>query len=343
LKYSGNLGEDISEDGGVRIEHITRFGRSFSVITVPYTMKLLIQELQCMNIQLRVITEDNIKQLESMSYKEIKDPAKLIQSIKNKLSSTRTESENEWRYIEPEHKPENKPEPENRIITPEPDEDGWQILPNKEGRYSGDIAENIDWNQPTVGGEQIQKIDWNTGIIPNTYQEQQIGEHVYLRGDINQQRIWVIKDISPNGFITIETEDIEDGEDSIKIVNADDIILPQDVIYEQPLHMQPQFIQPQFMQNQNPLMSIPNPGSGITISPVINNIIGNNDKNNDDYNNTHHLKTNNKTKQKLEETQNRNNSENNKSGGGETSGEKSGGLISNIFEFGKNMLIKKVG
>uniref|UniRef100_A0A6C0HIP2 DNA-directed RNA polymerase n=1 Tax=viral metagenome TaxID=1070528 RepID=A0A6C0HIP2_9ZZZZ len=47
---------------------ITRFGRSFSIVSIPYTFKLLMQELQTINLQLRIITEDNIDQLENMSY-----------------------------------------------------------------------------------------------------------------------------------------------------------------------------------------------------------------------------------------------------------------------------------
>ena len=52
----------------VNIENVSRFGRSFSIVRIPYTLKLLIQELQVMNIQMRIITEDNIDQLISMSY-----------------------------------------------------------------------------------------------------------------------------------------------------------------------------------------------------------------------------------------------------------------------------------
>jgi len=65
LKYVGSL-----ENEDLRLEHVTKFGRSFSIICVPYTFKLLVQELQAMNIQMRVITEDNIDQMENMSYSE---------------------------------------------------------------------------------------------------------------------------------------------------------------------------------------------------------------------------------------------------------------------------------
>jgi hypothetical protein len=46
----------------------TKFGRDFSIIKVPYTFKLLIQELGACNVQLRIITEDNIKNIDSMLY-----------------------------------------------------------------------------------------------------------------------------------------------------------------------------------------------------------------------------------------------------------------------------------
>jgi hypothetical protein len=66
--------------------NISRFGRSFSILRVPYAFKLLIQELQVMNVQMRIITEENVDQLLSMSYsdninkllKSDKPPADLI-------------------------------------------------------------------------------------------------------------------------------------------------------------------------------------------------------------------------------------------------------------------------
>ena len=52
----------------IKLQKITKYGRSFSLVDIPYSLKLLIQELQTMNIQTRIITEDNIDQLENMSY-----------------------------------------------------------------------------------------------------------------------------------------------------------------------------------------------------------------------------------------------------------------------------------
>ena len=44
------------------------YGRSFSLLKIPYALKLLIQELQVMNVQMRIITEENIDQLLNLSY-----------------------------------------------------------------------------------------------------------------------------------------------------------------------------------------------------------------------------------------------------------------------------------
>ena len=52
----------------MNIEKMTRFGRSFSILRIPYSFKLLMQELQAMNIQMRIITDDNIDQLMNLSY-----------------------------------------------------------------------------------------------------------------------------------------------------------------------------------------------------------------------------------------------------------------------------------
>ena len=52
----------------IHLETINRFGRSFSIVAVPYAFKLLIQELAAMNVQLRIITDDNINQFGNLSF-----------------------------------------------------------------------------------------------------------------------------------------------------------------------------------------------------------------------------------------------------------------------------------
>ena len=58
----------VNPDGSQNIKNLSKFGRSFSILRIPYALKLLIQELQVMNVQMRIITDDNIDQLMSMSY-----------------------------------------------------------------------------------------------------------------------------------------------------------------------------------------------------------------------------------------------------------------------------------
>ena len=65
---------------GLNVNNITKFGRSFSIVSIPYTLKLLMQELQTINMQMRIITEDNIEQLENMSYS--KNISKLLMNPK---------------------------------------------------------------------------------------------------------------------------------------------------------------------------------------------------------------------------------------------------------------------
>ena len=74
IKYSGALTDAGGTSGagagagGASVIQMTKFGRSFSVVRIPYCLKLLMQELLVMNVQMRIITDDNIDQLPSMSY-----------------------------------------------------------------------------------------------------------------------------------------------------------------------------------------------------------------------------------------------------------------------------------
>jgi DNA-directed RNA polymerase II subunit RPB2 len=66
----GPINFHMNPDGTQSILNVSRFGRSFSILRVPYSFKLMIQELQVMNVQMRIITDDNVDQLLSMSFSE---------------------------------------------------------------------------------------------------------------------------------------------------------------------------------------------------------------------------------------------------------------------------------
>ena len=63
IRFTDNV-----DSSKMNIETVSKFGRSFSVIEVPYSFKLLVQELQAINVQMRIITDDNIDQFENMSF-----------------------------------------------------------------------------------------------------------------------------------------------------------------------------------------------------------------------------------------------------------------------------------
>ena len=99
IKFTGNTSENMN------IENITKYGRSFSIIRIPYAFKLLIQELQVMNIQMRIITEDNVNQLDSMGFGHTID-FDLEKELKPKKKKLDKE------IGEPEKEPEKEPDEE---------------------------------------------------------------------------------------------------------------------------------------------------------------------------------------------------------------------------------------
>ena len=76
----------------------TKYGRDFSIIRVPYSFKLLEQELGTCNIKMRIITEDNINNFNNMFYSD--NISKLINkpvNIENAVDDVITTNENKLR------------------------------------------------------------------------------------------------------------------------------------------------------------------------------------------------------------------------------------------------------
>ena len=104
----GPIKFNINPDGSQSIINLSRFGRSFSILRVPYSFKLLIQELQIMNVQMRIITEENVDQLLSMSYsnninkllKNEKPPKELISEINTNITKALQEQSKRQEYYE---------------------------------------------------------------------------------------------------------------------------------------------------------------------------------------------------------------------------------------------------
>tara|TARA_B100001778_G_scaffold186344_1_gene153518 strand:+ start:518 stop:4732 length:4215 start_codon:yes stop_codon:yes gene_type:complete len=89
IKYSNSI------DNGHNIEIITKYGRSFSIIRVPYAFKLLMQELQTMNVQMRIITQDNIDQVHSMNFTKSIDLYKKLELLNKDSKNIETNIDTE--------------------------------------------------------------------------------------------------------------------------------------------------------------------------------------------------------------------------------------------------------
>jgi DNA-directed RNA polymerase II subunit RPB2 len=234
LKFVGSL------DGKeMHIENITRFGRSFSVISVPYSFKLLIQELQTINIQMRIITEDNIQQLENMTFsKNIEklmqleeEPTHLKKLEMVKAATTRAIKESkigddadEWNskygnILTPSPPSEAIGSPEYMETTPEYESPGSNAAspyhpPTPEGSPSAATA--------AAGGAPTYELD----------------ELVHLRGDPEAPRLWKVVDIGPN-TVTINLHNTAGNDpvlmpmdrNEIKVVQKHDLIKLDEMVY----------------------------------------------------------------------------------------------------------------
>jgi hypothetical protein len=230
LRFIGSLdGKDMN------IENITRFGRDFSVVAIPYSLKLLIQELQTINVQMRIITEDNIQQLENMSFSkniekltgfstinQVSDDIKLrLRNTKQPLGMDTPES-----IVLPQI-PKDASESrefEDKPLDVSPD------YPNVSPAYEPE-SEELDSNIKTNSSPPYNPFassENTTESLPVDYNE---GEIVFYRGD-KQPQEWFIRKIG-NNTITIQKriEGEIDPETDVKVVEKKDIYRQSDIVY----------------------------------------------------------------------------------------------------------------
>jgi len=143
LKFVGNL------ENTLNVVPISRFGRSFSIVNVPYAFKLLYQELLAMNVQMRFITSDNVDELV---------PLVKTDNIE-KLTGDKT-------YMEVEQKTYNKI---NR--------DKFTKQPKAKDQTPTDEEESYGWSRPQ---EQFSGVDYMQpfGFMP----EQPLYQQPYTSG-----------------------------------------------------------------------------------------------------------------------------------------------------------------
>tara|TARA_Y100000816_G_scaffold179238_1_gene129570 strand:- start:303 stop:4925 length:4623 start_codon:yes stop_codon:yes gene_type:complete len=204
IKYTEAFGTNIED---LNIKHVSKHGRDFSIIRVPYAFKLLMQELQTMNIQMRFITDDNIGQLLSMSYSNNIDKllfnkdANLIELGKSSIQKL------------------NKP-PLPDVLKSTPDKTEMQ----REKQNQEEIKQQ----------NELKDIEELVLLEKYDVSEYKKGDVVYVDDDPKYKREWIIQDIDYDlDVIELESNDLEnlndefrrylDGDRLIHAVDSDDI------------------------------------------------------------------------------------------------------------------------
>jgi DNA-directed RNA polymerase II subunit RPB2 len=153
----GPIQFNTNPDGTQNIKSISRFGRSFSIVKIPYTLKLLIHELQVMNIQMRIVTDKNVDQLISMSYSDnykllLKsdetDNLKLISNYTSNINSKINNKIFQMPVEEPVPEIQNIPEVAKPDLVPEP-----ELLVTEEVNLAPEIIQTI--REPQVAGAEL--------------------------------------------------------------------------------------------------------------------------------------------------------------------------------------------
>jgi len=172
------------------IESVTKFGRDFSVVSVPYTMKLLMQELQCANIQMRIITEDNLPQLENMMF------SKNIEKLLGLEAGTNVDHEIK-KHIQTKIKdPVENPEIRDIMAAARPEKS--PQAPQDSPEWYSDEKDDA----PVSGGKPAVLLEEEPEDDPAN--EFQCGDWAYYRGDpCHPPRPWKVLEISPN-FATVQ-------------------------------------------------------------------------------------------------------------------------------------------
>ena len=281
----------------LNIDNVTHFGRSFSVINVPYSLKLLIQELQAINVQMRIITEDNIDQMESMANSrniektsgitDINEVRKLFNKMarrENVLEDTNDDITPDaqsppagFEPATPDYRTPTYEETPSWSTTPESVAKTPTYAPDVSPPYAPDYVPMSPTYQPTSPTYQptsptyqptsptYQPTDESPPYAPELPPEFNVGENVLLRGGSHDPRTnWDVVKIGTN-LITLRGPNGE-----IEIAQKGDLYRPSDIVeapmYDQMMQDQMHTIQ----QDTTKMQYQPQQQPGINIAPIFN-------------------------------------------------------------------------
>ena len=274
LKFVGSLAED-----NLMVEKVTRHGRVFSVVRIPYALKLLIQELQTINIVMRIITDDNIEQIENLTFSKnmnllldketnVKDYVSELHNKARRSGMTIRDIEKETtespQYVptSPEYAPGSPAyapgspayapgspayAPGEEILELETDELPSFMLSKRNSMKEDFISEN-----------SMESMEGGAGKVRKQYNE---GELVSLNSYMGQPNLWVIKNVGPE-FLTIINPA---NERDIHIVQPADISHANQTPMPLQMPLYPQQQMPLYPQQQQQQMLPANPPMNIVL------------------------------------------------------------------------------
>jgi hypothetical protein len=278
----------------IRIDNVSQHGRSFSIVNVPYSLKLLMHELQTINVHMKIITEDNIQQFDNMAYskniqlllsdknstpktvvRQIKDS--LVKSDVNKLSTPEDDQNSTLSPLYNRPDDTSTPSPEwnplmgNSTLNYQPTENKYPTPifngPNSpqyepvdgNTQYSPSYSPPEVNSPPTVTPLPHSPDGQPTPELDNNFN---VGDAVHYRSDSNHNRIWYIQNIGDN-FITINTSQTDglDKDEIVKVVTSLDIYKLSDA---------PRVVQPNTFQLPENTTQPNTPTPNSSIIPPIN-------------------------------------------------------------------------
>ena len=224
----------------MHVEQISKFGRSFSVVKVPYVFKLLIQELQTINIKLCIVTEDNINQFDSMNFSH---------NLTYLTNGQMHKPEDVVKFVDDGviPKPVKKHREHEEIMKLVPIPQYEEVKPSLSGTAGQEM--HIEDIMPTNVINNFNNDNYGYDYYGNGNDYYGTGQQVIFGGDsLKPSRIWRVKD-KRGDFATIVTDDFEGGlTDPVNVVHVRDLkpassLIPVGQI-QQPIGQIQQPIQP---------------------------------------------------------------------------------------------------
>ena len=199
-QVDGPIEFNIENNNNVQLIQKTHYGHDFSIVEIPYAFKILMQELMACNIQMKIITEDNIDQLTNVLYSGKKVNLKDIES---KLNENNVLIEKQKAFFEfGDEETKLEPIDEDEEKQPEEDAETFADLDKPEEVFvSPNIESEIKLNDDEDDDEDEKVIE-----LPQDLRTEEYLPWKYIRNPEDNTYMYVSLIIDNNGDYDIWAE-----------------------------------------------------------------------------------------------------------------------------------------